>query len=307
MANIGSIIGGGFRLIMERPVTVAVWALIYVAFGLAGHFLMIQQTGAMLDPAALRSGAVSPFGFIGMAIPIWIASLLFYSVMMCAVFRAVLRPSESGFASLRIGMDELRMIGIILLLVVALIIVGVVAGLVLGVVLGGLFAATGGGAMAFLFSFLTPLALLCGIIFLWVRLSLIFSMSFVRRRIVIDDAWSITRGHFWMLFGAYLVIFIITVTLSMVAVWPFMSPYFAQLVGSMRNPAAFQAVQEQQVRQQLDMPLVTVILMTTLSSIVSTITLVLNAGATATATRELLLDDGEVLDDDVESTAAIFE
>lgn len=307
MASIGSIIGGGFRLIMERPVTVAVWAVIYVAFGLGGHFLMVQQGGAMFDPAALRSGSVGPFGFIGMAIPIWIASLLFYAVMMCAVFRAVLRPGERGFASLRVGMDELRMIGIILLLGVALIIIGIVAALVFGVVIGGLMAATGGGAMAFIIAILAWLALVCGIIFLWVRLSLIFSLSFVRRRIVIDDAWSLTRNRFWMLFGAYLVIFVITVVLSMVVVWPFMSPYFAQLMAQMRNPEAMQAIQEQQMRQQLEMPLATVLLMTVLNALVSTVTLVLNAGATATATRELLLDDGEVLDDDAESTAAIFE
>ena len=49
-------------------------------------------------------------------------------------------------------------------------------------------------------SFLLFLAFLCAAGGLGgVRISLIFPLSFHRRRMSIDAAWELTRGHFWLL------------------------------------------------------------------------------------------------------------
>jgi hypothetical protein len=308
MANIGTIIGGGFRVIKEQPAAVAVWAGVYAVLSIGSQLVMHRALGgAMVDPEAIRSGAVSPFGMMISAAPIWIVTAIVYAVLTCAVYRAVLRPSERSFASLRLGMDELRFIGISLLLIVAFIIVGVIVALLFGVVMGGVFAATGGGATSGVLAFVVWLVCVCGIIYFWIRLSLIFPLSFARRAIVIDDAWRLTRGNFWTLFLAYLVIGIISFILTTILVGSAMAPYFAMLAQGLRNPEAMKQISEQIRQQQQDMPMSTMVLMGLLGAVVSTITLVLGSGAAATATRELLLDDGEVLEGDAETTAAIFE
>src|ERR1044072_121567 len=167
MPSVCAIVGGAFPLIMQRPLTVAIWAVVYLVFALATRLLVFQQLGVAADPAAIQSGAGSPFGVMGSMLPLWIVSLIFYSVMMCAAYRAVLRPSDSGFASLRLGMDELRVTGLMVMLAVALIIVVLVVALVFGVVIGGVVAATGGGAVSIILGFVAWLACFCGSIYVW--------------------------------------------------------------------------------------------------------------------------------------------
>ena len=43
----------------------------------------------------------------------------------------------------------------------------------------------------------------------YVKLSLSFPLTLLRRRFVIGEAWTLTKGRFWTLFGAYFMIFVI--------------------------------------------------------------------------------------------------
>jgi hypothetical protein len=308
MASIGSIVGGAFRLFRERPATVAIWAGIYILLGVAMPLLMRPSMEAAMASGAVEPGAGGPFAMFGWSIVlIWIGSALFYAVMICAVFRAILRPSESSFASLRLGMDELRFIGLALLLGVGLFIIALLGMLLFGVVFGGLIMATGGGAGGAILGFLLWLAVLCGCVYLWVRLSLIFPVTFVRRRMAVDEAWALTRGRFWTLFASYLVIWLITIAILMIVIWPYMAPYIEAMRQGVQNPEAIRQLQQEQMEKQLNMPLATMLLMGVVNAVISVIAQVLGTGVTASATRELLLADGEMLEDDAEGTATIFE
>lgn len=308
MASVGSIVGGAFRLFRERPATVAVWAGIYALLGVGMALLMRPSLEAALASGTLEGGTGGPFAMFGWSIVlIWIGSALFYAVMTCAVFRAILRPSESGFASLRVGMDELRWLGLALLLGIGLFIIALVAMLVFGVVLGGLVVATGGGAASAIIGFLVWLGVVCGCIYLWVRLSLIFPVTFVRRHMAVDEAWALTRGRFWTLFASYLVVWIITFAILMIVIWPYLAPYIEAARQGIHNPEAIQQLQREQMEKQLNMPITTMLLMGIVNALVSTVAHVLGIGVTASATRELLLDSGEVPEGEAESTAAIFE
>ncbi|WP_204270332.1 hypothetical protein, partial [Klebsiella aerogenes] len=58
---------------------------------------------------------------------LYLCLLLLVVVLMNAVFRAMLRPQEGGFAFMRLGMDEFRMLGL-----VVLVCIGVFAAVLIG-------------------------------------------------------------------------------------------------------------------------------------------------------------------------------
>lgn len=308
MANVGSILGGAFRLFRDQPVAIVIWAVVFALYSFATSGVMLGGAGAQFGMMeALRSGAVSPLNIAGAGLLIIALSLAFSSIMACAVYRVVLRPDERSFGGLRLGMDELRMMGLFLILIVAGIFLGLIFILVFALLLGGTFAATGGGGGSVLIIALLYIAMLCGFIYLGVRLSLIAPMTFVRRRIAIDAGWALTRGRFWMLFLVFLVIIVLTLVLYSVAVAPFAGPFLGEMVRAMSNPESLRSAQAQEVSMLAAQPLATTILLTVLGAIVQAIGHALYGGAAATAVRELLRDEGEVLEDDIEATAQIFE
>lgn len=309
MANIGSIIGGTFRIFRERPVSVAIWTAVHIAFGIVTMLIGRQQMSAMMaNPAAMEPGSGSPFALFGWwIIPTWLAMAVFFAVMVCAVFRTVLRPSENSFASMRLGMDELRMIGLALLLGVALFILGLLIMLLFVVVLAGAVAVTGGGATGILIGVVAYVGCFIGWIYLWVRLSLMFPLTFLRRRFAVDEAWSLTSGNFWTLFLAYLVIWVITTAIALIIAWPSMAPIAQMVMHGTKDPTVLQQLQQEQMERQLNMPFAQMLVMGVLNAVLSVISLVLGAGVAAVASREILLDKGELLEDDAEQTAAIFE
>lgn len=308
MASVGSIVGGGFRLIANRPVSVLVWAVVNVAVSVASGLLMASTMTGMLGAGA--GAAPDPQAVLGMMGPM----LLFYLLMiflnvvlMSAAYRAVLRPEEGGFASLRLGGDELRLFGLFLIVLVG----GLIAYFIL--VLLGMFLTMGialvlqdPGVVAVV-AILLYLAMLALVVFVWVRLSLMFPLTFIHRRLVFDEAWTLSRGRFWTLFLAYLVLLLITIAIYIVALLPMFGPLFQAMAEAGSNPQALQEFQARQLEQQFGQPIPMMILAALLPSVAAAVVLALNAGAGATAARDLLRESGSWSEDDVDRAAAIFE
>jgi cation transport ATPase len=133
-------------------------------------------------------------------------------------------------------------------------------------------------------------------------------MTFYRRRITIDEAWSLTSGRFWTLFGAYFVMWVILLLVFGTLFWVTMGgSYFAMMSQVRSDPARAQEAMAAFTGAQAQVPMVMRILLSLVWAVASAIGLALWPGTLASATRELLLEQGEVLEDDAESTAAIFE
>lgn len=283
--NVGSILQGAMALIRDRPGAVAVWGLIY----LAADILMALATAALVGPDAYM-GSGSPvvvWSGLGRMLLLNVALLIVMMVLYTAIQRAVLRPDERGFASLRLGMDEVRavLLAIFYLVVfyIGIIFVGVVVALFVGVSLS-----TGSAGTVWFMIVIQFLAFLCLLTWLYVKLSLSFPLTLLRERFVIGEAWALSRGRFWTLFGSYFVIFVIMFVLSLVVGLVTQQEYFSALLRGGVNSDSAQQVAYRQYGQlssgNIDAMMV---LNWVLSAVLGTLGLTLLGGATATATREL--------------------
>lgn len=307
MTNIGTILSGAFSVFTERLGAVVAWGATYLVASLAGAvllaFAITGSVGLMTTPNPM---AVTG-GVIGAMILFYLAFLLLGAVIMNAVFRAILTPSDSRFAFLRLGGAEFRTLGLIILYAIGIFVVWFVgyllvllATMVVGVAAGSPTATIVVGALLFI-------AFLCFMIWIQVRLVPLFPLSFYRRRISVDGAWALTRGRFWTLFASYLVVAVPTVILIGILVWVLMGSYFAGLSAAAGDPAAMEAAQQSFAAEQAAKGVPAQLLTMLVSAVFSTAVTTLWVGISASATRALLDDRGDVSEEEVYRTAELFE
>lgn len=200
----------GFRLTRERPRVVAAWAGLYAVLSLASAVLMVTTIGSEAatlrataqgaipsDPAeaARQSRIVAPFLLVMLPVV-----LVFWSVLTSAVYRAILQPEETGFGRIRFGADEIRMMGLIVVLF--LLTISTLFVLRMADSLGSVLAASGGAAGAVIGNLVRLAGVLAAVAF-WIRLSLAGPITYVSREIHVFRSWTLTKGHFWRLAAAY--------------------------------------------------------------------------------------------------------
>jgi hypothetical protein len=211
----------GFRITRERPRVVFVWVLASLAYsfllGLMALFTLGPEFPQILN--AIRSPTMETKDFwraISLLWPFLIIAaptfLMFQAVMNCAMYRMILRPHESSRAFLRLGADELRVAGVILVYTAVWTLVLFLT--MATALMGGVF---GGPVAAFLGSVLTAAAGFYSVLVL-VRLSLAAPISFAEQRFTLAASWAITRGQFWRLFGTYVLAFVLGIV-TLVLMW----------------------------------------------------------------------------------------
>lgn len=188
----------GFRVTRHNPGVVLIWAAVWmvglIAAGLATFPILSPWVPEMAtangDPSKLSTTALNAISQAGFAVlPV---VLLIQTVLMPAVYRAVLRPAPKGIGYLRLGRDELRMFVVALGL-------GAVS-VVLNLISSGLESVAiqmmgMGGAM------LVSTVVFAISIVITVRLSLVAPITLLRGKISFAEGWHVSARWFWPLLG----------------------------------------------------------------------------------------------------------
>jgi hypothetical protein len=216
----------GFRFVRENPKTVAVWAVVYLAFAIVSNALMAPTLWpVMAELQAAANETLSPeesFALLRRMAPGYgvmiLVCLVFYPVLYALMNRAALRPDDSAYAYLRVGGDEVRQLLLFLLYFVVGLgayIAVIIVGVVLGVGLGLLFGAAGGKTAAGLIALVLFLVIFAGAIYAWTRLSLASALTFDSGKVDLFGSWRLTRGQFWPMFGTYMLVLALTVVTAL--------------------------------------------------------------------------------------------
>ena len=286
MVTVGSILGATFRFAGDNVRAILAWSGVIFLMSLVTMLIMRPFYAAQV--AALQGGAATPPNFGMLFLPIAL-SLLVGVVLWAAVFRAVLFPQESRFAYLRVGMDELRMLGCMLVLLIAFYLIMVVGGIAFGLIGGLLGAAIGGLATVSAAVILSMLGMVVLGLWLGTRFSVAGPLTLLERKVIIGPAWRMTRGSFWPLLGAYVVI----ILLFMIAYIPII---FARGIsfGAMFNPLGgdtqLQVASAQATMYTLSLKNVVISLVI---AVIGGFALALYAGAMAVAAAQLLNRGGQ--------------
>ena len=221
--SIGTAIGEAFGLVRRRPLAVFVWGLLLVVPSVASIGLILPMMSGVF--ASIEAGASNTdqvhdammgemMQVQGLSSLLNLVQLLVSVVVYTAVMRAVVRPKETSFFSLRLGMDELR-VAVVGLAVIVGFYLAVLILVLLGVGIG--FATWGLGEP---FNWLIIVALCIGLIVaIWLgaaRLSLIAPASVLYRSFAFSEGWKLGRGRAGALFGMMLLIVLIIIVIEMV-------------------------------------------------------------------------------------------
>lgn len=211
----------GFRVVRRKPLALVFWSLFYVLlFGLAVAIVGRQ----IVNLAALSKdleGSTSPSfedmtpildAYNSMAVLLAPLFIVAGAVLAAAIARSVLRPSQSAFGYLRLGMDEIRVLIVTLVLSIVITLALVVP---MAFVAYMIALAVSGVGVAVLGAMVGVLATIALAAWLGVRLSLAVPITVAQGKMAFFDSWRVTKGRFWPLLGMAFIALLMSFVVSM--------------------------------------------------------------------------------------------
>lgn len=227
--DFAAVIGHFFKAFGRRPggmLWVAGWnAVLFTAFTAAiiwlvapGYFNILEVAASGGDPSV-----EDVWGMLGPVLAIvplsLLGGILVALLAQGAWLRLLVRDEVTAGIPYRLGGDELRLLAVnlaFILIGIAIYIVALGVGIALALAVGVTEGGAGAGLLAGLVGGLLVLLLIAFILFLAVRLSAAPALTVLDRRIRLFDAMGATRGIFWWLLLAYIVMAIIIFAAQMV-------------------------------------------------------------------------------------------
>ena len=137
--------------------------------------------------------------------------LVVTSMLTAAITRSVVRPAESSFGYLRLGMDEVRVFLVVLVLTLLLYVVYIAC--ILGVAIAATMAGMIGEGWAWLLVVAAVLATIALMVWLAVRWSLAVPITVAEKRMAFFDSFALTRGRFWGLLGMAIIAIVMVIVI----------------------------------------------------------------------------------------------
>lgn len=197
----------GFRLIGARWRAIVGWS-IFNLVALVALFVILVVVLLGVVPFVGSREAAGAVGATAGAVILGLGTLLATLVIYCGLLRVEFRPDEPGFIHLRIGRDELRVLGAALLVIVMAILAIVALAL----------ATAGADRIAPAAAVVTALAGGFGFYLLMLRFGLTPVIAFAERRISLAESWRRTRGQTWRLLGMAVLVLCLTLLLA-ILIW----------------------------------------------------------------------------------------
>lgn len=205
-------------LVIVAAFAAMAWGQIGAVIASYGEMMNATMQGSPItDPSDPRMMAMMQ-AYLGIA-PLYFLFILTIYLALAAFEAAVHRwlvrgESGGGFLGLTLGADTWRvllcyivwfcvLLGLYLALVIALFVVAGGVGFALA------SAGEGTAALGGIVGFLIGLALFCAFLYVIVRLAPATATTVGRKQFAFFDAWKVTRGRFWSIFLAYLILFVV--------------------------------------------------------------------------------------------------
>lgn len=220
----------GFRLTREHPFAILAWSGVYFAGIILMALVMMVGIGPEFGAILRNSGGngVQEEQLAALLLQSWpaflivilvlAAAIFLYSIITAGIYRIVSHDQSHGFIYLKLGADEARMA----LAHTTMWLIGIPLGIPWLIGLGGLLQAVSRfqGFTTVALAFVVCVVLSIPFVWVGVRLCLLTPLAFDRRKILIRDAWNLSKGHFWSLFGmlAMAMVFYLMVTFLLTAI-----------------------------------------------------------------------------------------
>jgi len=197
-----------------------VYAVFAVLVAVVQYGLQALLLRSEIDMQVAMAGGGFTSGMIGKFALFYLItiaiSVVIWSVLEASIMRRYVH--ETGF-TIGFGGDERRLIMVGLAWVATFIGLYILSAIAAFVVTGGIGSlAQGSPVLLGVAAFIVGLALTCVWIFVTVRLSAASALTIRDKKVHFFDSWGATKGRFWPLFGAYLLLSVIIFIVGIVMI-----------------------------------------------------------------------------------------
>jgi hypothetical protein len=239
----------GFGLIKRDPQTflgVVLLLFVYVLGALAllvGPYIAFFEVAMSEpeDPTVALSALGGFFSALGLYV---LLCVLVFALLLGAANRALVFGSSKGWVlGLKLGMDEVRVI-LVSIVGYFLILLPYLGAVIVSAVIGGVLTATTqnpAGMLVIVLGYIVGIVLM---IWVGVRLSFAGPATVGEKRFIIFESWSMTKGKFWTLFLAYLILYAIILVIELVVFFVGFGVFMSSLAA---DPAGLERFEDPEV------------------------------------------------------------